>query len=172
VIEILVAPEVAQLKVLFEPEVMLVGFALNELIVGLGLLAAFTVTVAVAVAAPEEFTAVKVKVVVAVGLMLIEPFADVELNVPGVMVIPVAPEVVHANELLVPESTLAGFAAKDETIGMEPFPAVILDAAPQFSNPEQRNSVRASALRLSHEKLRLLNFALTWIFVLSFAARR
>lgn len=58
--DMLVAPDVAQLKVLFEPEVMLVGFALNELIVGLGLLAAFTVTVAVAVLAPEEFTAVRV----------------------------------------------------------------------------------------------------------------
>jgi hypothetical protein len=60
VMDMLVAPDVAQLKVLFEPEVMLVGFALNELIVGLGLLAAFTVTVAVAVLAPEEFTAVRV----------------------------------------------------------------------------------------------------------------
>jgi hypothetical protein len=58
--DMLVAPDVAQLNVLFEPEVMLVGFALNELIVGLGLLAAFTVTVAVAVVAPEEFTAVRV----------------------------------------------------------------------------------------------------------------
>jgi hypothetical protein len=58
--EMLVAPDVVQLKVLFEPAAMLVGFALNELIVGLGLLAAFTVTVAVAVVAPEEFTAVRV----------------------------------------------------------------------------------------------------------------
>jgi hypothetical protein len=60
VMDMLVAPDVAQLNVLFEPEVMLVGLALNELIVGLGLLAAFTVTVAVAVVAPEEFTAVRV----------------------------------------------------------------------------------------------------------------
>lgn len=58
VMDMLVAPDVVQLKVLFDPEVMLVGLALNELIVGL--LAAFTVTVAVAVVAPEEFTAVRV----------------------------------------------------------------------------------------------------------------
>jgi hypothetical protein len=110
--------------------------------------------------------------VVVVGLMLIEPFADVELNVPGVMVIPVAPEVVHASVLPVPESTLAGFAAKDETIGVEPFPEVILDAAPQFSHPEQENSVRASAKRFGREKLRLRSFLVTLnsSFTLSSAA--
>jgi flagellar biosynthesis protein FliR len=58
VMDMLVAPVVTQLNVLLEPEVMLVGFALNEVIVGL--LAAFTVTVTVAVVAPEEFTAVRV----------------------------------------------------------------------------------------------------------------
>ena len=44
---------------------MLVGFALNELIVGL--LAAATVTVAVEVTAPAAFVAVSVYVVLAVG---------------------------------------------------------------------------------------------------------
>ncbi len=52
VIAILDAPEVAQLKVLLEPEVMLVGFAAKELIVGL--LPDVTVTVAVAVTDPLE----------------------------------------------------------------------------------------------------------------------
>jgi hypothetical protein len=58
VMAIFVAPVVAQLSVLLDPEVMLVGFALNELIVGLP--AAFTVTVTVEVADPEEFVAVSV----------------------------------------------------------------------------------------------------------------
>jgi flagellar biosynthesis protein FliR len=55
---ILVAPVVAQLSVLLEPEVMLVGSAVKELIVGL--LAAFTVTFAVAVAEPAALVAVSV----------------------------------------------------------------------------------------------------------------
>jgi hypothetical protein len=58
VMAMLLAPVVAQLSVLLEPEVMLVGFALNELIVGL--LAAVTVTVTVAVVDPEEFVAFSV----------------------------------------------------------------------------------------------------------------
>jgi flagellar biosynthesis protein FliR len=58
VMAMLLAPVVAQLNVLLDPEVMLVGFALNELIVGL--LAAVTVTVVVAVVEPEAFVAVSV----------------------------------------------------------------------------------------------------------------
>ena len=57
----LVAPLTAQLNVLLEPEAMLVGFAVKELIVGLlGLLAAVTVTVAAAVREPAAFVAVSV----------------------------------------------------------------------------------------------------------------
>ncbi len=52
----LVAPVVAQLKVLLEPEVMLVGLAVKELMVGL--LAGFTVTVSVDVVEPEALVAV------------------------------------------------------------------------------------------------------------------
>jgi hypothetical protein len=59
VIVIDVAPLVAQLSVLLEPEVMLVGFAVNELIVGLPS-AAVTVTVAVDVTDPAAFVAVSV----------------------------------------------------------------------------------------------------------------
>jgi hypothetical protein len=55
---IFVAPVVAQLSVLFDPDVMLVGFALNELIVGL--LSVVTVIVAVVVVDPEELVAVSV----------------------------------------------------------------------------------------------------------------
>ena len=59
VIAIVVAPFVDQLKLLLEPELMLVGLAENELIVGLPP-AAFTVTVAVNVDEPAELLAVNV----------------------------------------------------------------------------------------------------------------
>jgi hypothetical protein len=53
-----VALVVAQLRVLLEPEPMLVGLAVNELIVGL--LAAVTVTVAVEFTEPAVLVAVSV----------------------------------------------------------------------------------------------------------------
>jgi hypothetical protein len=58
VIEMLVAPDVDQLRVLLEPDVMLVGLAVNELIAGL--LGVFTVTVNVDVDEPVELLAVSV----------------------------------------------------------------------------------------------------------------
>ena len=56
VIAILVAPVVTQLSVLLEPELMLVGLAVNELIFGL----LTTVTVTAAVVEPAAFVAVRV----------------------------------------------------------------------------------------------------------------
>jgi hypothetical protein len=58
VIATLVAPLVAQFKVVLEPEPMVSGVAVNELIAGL--LAEFTVTVTVEVTDPVEFVAVNV----------------------------------------------------------------------------------------------------------------
>jgi hypothetical protein len=58
VIATLVAPVVAQLRVLLESEPILSGDAVNEVIVGL--LAGFTVTVTVEVVDPVELAAVKV----------------------------------------------------------------------------------------------------------------
>jgi hypothetical protein len=55
---ILVAAVVAQLSVLLEPEVILVGRAVKVLMVGL--LAAFTVTVRVDVVEPAALVAVRV----------------------------------------------------------------------------------------------------------------
>jgi hypothetical protein len=54
----LVAPVIAQLTVLLEPEVISVGLAVKELITGL--LAVFTETVSVDVAEPAELVAVSV----------------------------------------------------------------------------------------------------------------
>jgi hypothetical protein len=56
----LVAPDVVQLSVLVEPELMLVGLAVKELIVGLLELLVFTVTVTVEVVEPDELVAVSV----------------------------------------------------------------------------------------------------------------
>ena len=53
-----VAPLVVQFSVLLEPEVMVVGLAEKELIVGA--LAAFTATVTFKVFVPAEFVAVSV----------------------------------------------------------------------------------------------------------------
>jgi hypothetical protein len=58
VMAMLVAPVVDQLSVLLEPEEMLAGFAVKELIDGL--LAAFTVTETSALVEPAEFLAVNV----------------------------------------------------------------------------------------------------------------
>jgi hypothetical protein len=55
---ILVAPVVAQPSVLLEPEAMLVGLAMKELMVGL--VGVFTVTVTVEVVEPAAFVAVSV----------------------------------------------------------------------------------------------------------------
>jgi hypothetical protein len=59
VMAMLVAPLVVQLRVLVEPEVMVVGLAMKELIVGL-LGGALTVTVAVDVTEPAALVAVSV----------------------------------------------------------------------------------------------------------------
>jgi hypothetical protein len=57
VIETLVAPVVLKASVLLEPDAMLAGLAVNEVIVGSG---GVTVTVAVAVTEPAESVAVSV----------------------------------------------------------------------------------------------------------------
>ena len=56
--------------------------------------------------------------VVAVGLTLVEPLADVEVNVPGVMAMPVAPLVAQLSMLLEPDAMLVGLAAKEVMVGL------------------------------------------------------
>jgi len=80
--------------------------------------AAVTVIFAVAVLEPVAFVAVNVYVVVEVGLTPVEPFAEVELNVPGVMAMLVAPVVVQLSVLLEPETTPVGFAVKELITGL------------------------------------------------------
>ena len=77
-----------------------------------------TVTFAVAVVEPAALVAVKVYVVVAVGLTHVDPLADVDVNVPGVMAILLAPVVAQLSVLLDPEVTLVGFAVNELIVGL------------------------------------------------------
>jgi hypothetical protein len=57
-------------------------------------------------------------VVVAVGVTEVEPLADVDVNVPGVMATLVAPLVAQLNVLLDPDAMLVGFAANVLIVGL------------------------------------------------------
>jgi hypothetical protein len=59
--------------------------------------------------------------VVTVGLTLIEPVADEDVNVPGVMAILAAPDTIQLSVLLVPELMLAGSAVKEAIVGADTF---------------------------------------------------
>jgi hypothetical protein len=50
--------------------------------------------------------------------MLVEPLADVDVNVPGVMAMLLAPLVVQLNVLLEPEVMLGGLAVKELMVGL------------------------------------------------------
>ena len=56
--------------------------------------------------------------VVVPGLTLVEPLAEFEVNVPGVITMLVAPLVAHANVLLEPALTLVGLAVKELMAGL------------------------------------------------------
>jgi hypothetical protein len=56
-------------------------------------------------------------VVVAVGLTLVEPLADVEVNVPGVIARRLAPVVTQLSVLLEPEVIPVGLAVKELITG-------------------------------------------------------
>jgi hypothetical protein len=56
--------------------------------------------------------------VVAVGLTLVEPIADVDVKVPGVIAMVVAPAVDQYSVLLEPEAMLGGVAVKEEIVGL------------------------------------------------------
>lgn len=85
--------------------------------------------------------------VVADGVTFVDPLADVEVNVPGVMAMVVAPLVAQVSVLLAPELIPAGLAVKEVIAGI-----VLLSGAefdePQPDKPAQINRMRASAQRL------------------------
>ena len=69
-------------------------------------------------AEPAAFVAVSLYVVVAVGLTVVEPLADVDVNVPGVMAMLVAPVADQLNVLLEPEVMVVALAVKELIVGM------------------------------------------------------
>ena len=91
--------------------------------------------------------------VVAVGLTLVEPLANVEVNVPGVMAILVAPVDAQLNVLLVPEFTLVGFAVKEVMVGAGPFLESPFDAPPQAASPRQADRASSRAQRFTRGEL-------------------
>jgi hypothetical protein len=89
--------------------------------------------------------------------MLVEPLADVEVNVPGVMAILVAPAAAQLSMLPVPEVMVVGLAVKEVIVGPESFPEDELEEdvePPQPDSPIQANRIRTSAQRSSPEELR------------------
>jgi hypothetical protein len=87
-------------------------------------------------------------VVVVVGLTLVEPVAEVEVNEPGEIEIVVAPLVAHVSMVLVPEFTVAGFTVNEAIDGMEPLPGGVLTvvAVPaQPLRPKQPSKMSRSA---------------------------
>ena len=55
------------------------------------------------------------------GLTLVEPLAEVDVNAPGVMAMLVAPVAAQLSVLLEPELMLAGLAVKDVIVGFASF---------------------------------------------------
>jgi hypothetical protein len=92
--------------------------------------------------------------VVAVGLTLVEPLADAEVNVPGVMATLVAPLVTQPSALLAPELIVVGFAVKEVTVGTEPRVGSGFDrpVVPQPASPTQANKIAIVAQRFSPEE--------------------
>lgn len=70
--------------------------------------------------------------------MLVEPLADVDVNVPGVMATVVASVAAQLSVLLAPESMVVGFAVKELTVGAEPFPEGELEPQPTKATPANR----------------------------------
>jgi hypothetical protein len=90
-------------------------------------------------------------VVVAVGLLLVDPLADEDANVPGVMAILVAPDDAQLSVLLVPELMVVGFAVKEVIVGVGPFPGAAL-VEPQPTSTTQTDRTRTSAQRSGPEE--------------------
>jgi len=82
-------------------------------------------------------------VVVAVGLTLVEPVAEVDVNVPGAIPILVAPVVDQFSVLLEPDFMLAGLAVKEAIVGGEPVLEEELELL-QLPKMTQENEMKAS----------------------------
>jgi len=99
-------------------------------------------------------------VVVAVGLTLMEPVGDVDVNVPGVMAMLVAPEVIQLSVLLAPELMPVGFAANEPIVGSEPLAEEEFDIEPQLTCPKQTRKIAASKQICERATLKMAELAL------------
>jgi hypothetical protein len=97
-------------------------------------------------------------VVVAVGLTLVAPLADVEVNVPGVMATLVAPLATQLKVLLAPLFMLVGFAVKEVIVVTGPVPEDKFDkmTVPQPAMPAQAKATRTIAQTSTLKKQSLL----------------
>ncbi|HXX28592.1 MAG TPA: hypothetical protein VEI99_08990 [Terriglobales bacterium] len=97
---------------------------------------------------------------VTVGFTLVEPLADVDVNVPGVIATPVAPAVDQLNVLLRPEFTPLGSAAKEMIVGAPPFAGDEVDEPPQSASPIQASKMRTNGRRPGREESPLREMSL------------
>ena len=104
---------------------------------------AATVTVALELVEPEELAAASLYVVVDAGLTDIEPLAFVDVNVPGVIEMLVAPLLTQLSVVLEPGLMLAGLALNDVMVGADPpvggglVELVVLLVPESFDDPPQ-----------------------------------
>jgi hypothetical protein len=87
-------------------------------------------------------------VVVAVGLTLVEPLANAEVNVPGVMARLVAPVVTQLSVLPAPEAIVAGLAVNEVITGTERLPSgenCEVAIEPQPASPTTAKSVSTAS---------------------------
>ena len=90
--------------------------------------------------------------VVDVGLTLVEPPAELDVKLPGVMAIVVAPLADQVTVLLAPELMLVGLAENEVIEGFEVlFPDDAVDAPLQPANPTQTDRTNISAQRVAIE---------------------
>jgi hypothetical protein len=73
-------------------------------------------------------------VVVVVGLTVVEPLAEVDVNVPGVIAILVAPLVDQLSVLLEPEVIVEGLGVKELIVGT--LPAFTVTVCDEVTEPE------------------------------------
>ena len=82
--------------------------------------------------------------VVAVGLTFMDPVADVEVKLPGVMAMLVAPDVIQLSVLLEPELTPVGLAVKELIVGSEPLVEDEPEVAPHSISERQARRISTS----------------------------
>jgi hypothetical protein len=108
------------------------------------------VTVAEDVVVPDVLLTASVYVVVDVGLTLVEPVADADVSVPGVIAMLVAPVVTQLSVLAEPELIPAGFAVNDLIAGADPAVGpVAVESGVLPEPPQPVTPINASRARIT-----------------------